>query len=184
MHHNKRHGHGGLTAGVTLGLLAGLAIPHARKAIMQGPSVAAGDWVAALTAEHRMVQALFEKVLKTSDEQTAQRDLLLFKIAHALTKHGVEEENVIYPAMSGRREADKDHLARDHAEIKTYLFELKKTPSNDPGWRAVMAEFRNYVDDHIREEEEEVFPAFRDSLSREENERLFTMLNWEGFKVA
>lgn len=181
MHHKS---HVGLKTGVTLGLLAGLAIPHARKALMQGPSVVAGDWVAALTAEHRLVQAMFEKVLKTSDSQTAQRDMLLFKIAHALTKHGVEEENVIYPAMAGPRETDKDHLVRDHAEIKTFLYELKKTPSNDPGWRSVFVEFRDYVDDHIREEEEEIFPAFRDSLSRDDNERLFAMLNWEGFKVA
>jgi hemerythrin superfamily protein len=182
--HHKHHGHGGLKAGVALGLLAGLAIPHARKAIMQGPSVAAGDWIAALTAEHRVVQALFEKVLKTSDTQAAMRDMLLFKIAHALTKHGVEEENVIYPAMAGVREADKDHLVRDHAEIKTFLYELRKTPSNDPGWRSMFVEFRDYVDDHIREEEEEVFPAFRDTLSGEDNRRLFAMLNWEGFKVA
>ena len=54
----------------------------------------------------------------------------------------------------------------------------------DPGWRAVAMEFRNTLDAHIREEEDEVFPAFRDSLSREENERLFSLLNWEGFKVA
>ena len=180
MHHRSH----GLAAGATLGLLAGLAIPHARKALMQGPSVVAGDWVAALTAEHRMVQALFAKALKTSDTQTAQRDMLLFKIAHALTKHAVEEENVIYPAMAGPRETDKDHLVREHAEIKTFVYELKRTPSNDPGWRPVLMEFRDYIDSHIREEEEEIFPAFRDSLSQEDNERLFAMLNWEGFKVA
>lgn len=132
-----------LATGAALGLVAGLAIPHAKKALMQGPSVAAGDWVAALTAEHRMVQALFDKLLATDDSQALKRGGLLMKIAYALTKHAIEEENVIYPAMAGRREADKDHLVRDHGEIKTFLYELKTTPAGDPGWRALAMEFRN-----------------------------------------
>jgi hypothetical protein len=36
----------------------------------------------------------------------------------------------------------------------------------------------------MRQEEDEVFPAFRDALPAEENARLTKMMNWEGFKVA
>jgi hypothetical protein len=36
----------------------------------------------------------------------------------------------------------------------------------------------------MREEEDNVFPAFRNALSREENGKLTLMMNWEGFKVA
>jgi hemerythrin superfamily protein len=174
-----------LVTGAALGFMAGLAIPHARKAMMQGPSVMAGDWVDALTAEHRMVQAAFEKLLHTNDDQIVQREMLLSKIAYALTKHGVEEENVIYPALSETSHAaEARHLTEDHAAIKTFIYDLRRMPTGDPSWLARVREFSDHVDAHIREEEEEIFPTFRDALSIEENAKLTRMLNWEGFKVA
>src|SRR5687767_4147438 len=95
---------GRLATGAALGFAAGLALPHARKAMMQAPSIAAGDWTDALKAEHRMVQKAFDALLATSADEHMKRQMLLTKIAYALTKHGIEEENVIYPALkeSGR----------------------------------------------------------------------------------
>src|SRR4051812_15177935 len=98
---------GRIAAGAAIGLAAGLAIPHARKLAMQGPSLAAGDWVAALTAEHRMVEKLFDQLLATADDELVKREMLLTKIAYALNKHAIEEENVIYPALSENAYADQ-----------------------------------------------------------------------------
>ncbi|MFN3512316.1 MAG: hemerythrin domain-containing protein [Phenylobacterium sp.] len=174
-----------LVTGAALGLVAGLAIPHARKAMMQAPSALAGDWLDALVAEHRLVQAAFEKLLATGEDQAHQREMLLSKIAYALTKHGVEEENVVYPALSETSHAaEARHLTEDHAAIKTFIYDLRRMPAGDPSWLVRAREFSDHVDTHIREEEEEIFPVFRDALSVEENAKLTRMLNWEGFKVA
>ena len=172
------------TAGA-LGLVAGLAIPHAKKAIMQGPSLAAGDWVAALTAEHRMVEKAFDQLLATHDDEMLKREMLLAKIAYAITKHGIEEENVIYPALAENARTDQaHHLIHDHAEIKTFIYDLRRTGSTDPRWLVKARDFSGELQEHMREEEEEIFPAFRDALPPEENARLTRMMNWEGFKVA
>ena len=176
---------GRLATGAALGLVAGLAIPHARKAVMQGPSIAAGDWVAALTVEHQMVQKLFDTLLKTSDDEMVKREMLLTKIAYALTKHAIEEENVIYPALAETaRTAEAQHLTQDHAEVKTFIYDLRRISSTDPRWLIKAQAFYTQLLEHMREEEDDIFPSFRDSLPEEENAKLTRMMNWEGFKVA
>src|SRR5262249_32633174 len=153
-----RHPLGRLAAGAAVGFLAGLALP-ARKAMMQAPSIAAGDWVEALSAEHRLVGGLFEKVLTTSEDDRLEREKLLTKIAYALTKHAVEEENVIYPALgeAGRKE-QSGHLVSEHARIKTCVYDLRRLSSGSAAWLERMRELQKAVADHVREEENEIFP--------------------------
>lgn len=187
-HTPNGHAHGAfgrLATGAALGLVAGLALPHARKAVMQGPSIAAGDWMDALIAEHRMVEKTFEVLLQTRNEETAKRELLLTKIAYALTKHAIEEENVVYPALAEGRHVDQArHLTQDHGQVKTYIFELRRMPASDPAWIGQAREFWSALKTHIQEEETEIFPTFRGELSPQENAKLTKMMNWEGFKVA
>ena len=176
---------GRLATGAALGLFAGLALPHARKAVMQGPSIAAGGWMEALKAEHRMVSKAFEMLLKTADDEMAKREMLLTKIAYALTKHAIEEENVIYPALAEHGHADQaHHLIADHGEVKTFIYDLRRISSTDPQWIGQVQTFWTKLQAHVREEEDEIFPAFHDALPADENARLTRMMNWEGFKVA
>jgi hemerythrin superfamily protein len=176
---------GRLATGAALGFFAGLALPHARKAVMQAPSLAAGDWMDALKAEHRLVEKAFQALLATDEGDPMKRQMLLTKIAYALTKHGIEEENVIYPAlMENGREDMARHFTEDHGKVKTFIYELRRTPNDDPRWIDTARTFFEALQHHVREEEEDVFPSFRDALPPEENARLTRMLNWEGFKVA
>lgn len=184
-HASSGNSFGRLATGAALGLVAGLAIPHARKAVMQGPSLAAGDWVDALTAEHRMVEKLFDQLLATGDDEMLKREMLLTKIAYALTKHAIEEENVVYPALAENARTDQSrHLIEDHGEIKTFIYDLRRMDSTDPRWLITARGFLTKLQEHMREEEEDIFPSFRGALPPEENARLTRMMNWEGYKVA
>jgi hemerythrin superfamily protein len=180
------NGHlGRLATGAALGFVAGLAVPQARKAFMQGPSMMAGGWADALMAEHRVVEKAFQSLLETDAKDHMKRQMLLTKIAYALTKHAIEEENVIYPAlMENGREAMAKHLTEDHGQVKTFIFELRRMPTDDPRWLETAHSFFTNLQHHIREEEDDVFPSFREALPDEENARLTRMMNWEGFKVA
>lgn len=176
---------GRLAAGAALGLFAGLALPQARKAVIQAPSLAAGDWVEGLTAEHRMVQKQFETLLETRHDETARRELLMARIASALTKHAVEEENVVYPALAEAGHADRaHHLIDDHGQMKAYLYDLRRLPARDMEWIGRARQLWNALEKHMREEETDIFPRFREALSAEENAKLTKMIHWEGFKVA
>lgn len=167
-----------------VGFALGLAVPHARKAAAQTPAIMAGDWVDGLAAEHRMVEALFDKLLATASDEHRKRDGLLMKIAYALNKHGIAEENVIYPELMAAHPDQAAHLFEDHAQIKTFIHRLRLMEAGEPGWLTLAEESRDHVVEHAREEEDEIFPAFREALSDEQNFRLTKMANWEAFKVA
>ena len=179
------NGLGRIATGAAIGLMAGLALPQARKAMMQAPSLTAGDWVAALKAEHRAVEKLFDKLLATGESEMAVREMLLTKIAYALNKHAIEEENVIYPALAEAGHADQSqHLSQDHAQVKTFIYDLRRISSREPQWLSKAQEFWTSLQHHIREEEDEIFPAFHAQAGGQENASLTKMMNWEGFKVA
>lgn len=172
---------GAVAAGVAVGLFANLG----RKAAMQAMSGASGDWFEALKTEHRLALAIFDKLEATRDDQTTQRTMLLAKLKYALLKHAIEEEDVIYPALrDAARKEEADKLNHDHGYIKTYLYELLNMPKDSPAWLAKVREFRALVEEHVREEEDEVYPAFQAKMSKEENAKLTTLVNKEGFSHA
>lgn len=178
-------GFGRIAGALAVGAIAGLAAGQARKLAMQGPSLAAGDWMDALRTEHRMVEKLFEALLATHEDQAHKRQGLLGKIAYALTKHATEEENVIYPALKRETQDTRaSGLIDDHAQMKSFIFELKQMEPTDPRWLVRAREFHQLIERHIREEEDEIFPSLFSSLSTQENARLTKLMNWEGYKVA
>jgi hemerythrin superfamily protein len=175
---------GAVMTGAALGFLAGLALNPARKAMLQGAEMLAGDWYNILKTEHRLVEKAFEVVLKTSDSQTGRRQVLLLQIAHALNKHAIQEENVIYPALRSVDEASAKHLIEDHADIKSLLHQMQyELPKSDPRWLDAMRRLRDIVVTHAREEEEEIFPKLRNG-GEGLNMSLTRQMNWEGLKVA
>jgi hemerythrin superfamily protein len=181
---------GGSSAGVLAGAaLAGAAIGIAanvgRKLFVQFAGAATGDWADALKAEHQLTRGIFDKIEATDDTQGVTRGLLLMKLKYALTKHAHEEESVIYPALRDANMAhDADALNGEHGYVKTYLYELETIPNTSPEWLARVRDFRTMIEEHMRMEEEEVFPAFRKALTETQNARLTSMMNKEGFKMA
>ena len=172
---------GAALAGVAIGLAANFG----RKAIMQGMEAAAGDWDEILATEHEMALAIFDKMLATDESQTFKRKMLLMKLTSALDKHAHQEENVIYPALRAANSAhDADALNSEHGYIKTYLYELETMPNDSAEWLARARDFRAMIEEHMRMEEDEVFPKFRNTLSEEQNAKSSAMLNKEGMKLA
>jgi iron-sulfur cluster repair protein YtfE (RIC family) len=156
-----------------------------RKLFVQMASASSGDWFDALKTEHEMTLAIFDKIEATDDSQTTQRSALLAKLKYALSKHAIQEEMVVYPALRQANFAsDADHLGEEHGYVKTYLYELETMRKDSPEWIARVRDFRQMIQGHMREEENEIFPRFRELLSDEQNSRITSMMNKEGFKFA
>ena len=176
---------GVLVGAAVAGAAVGFAANFGRKFLVQMTSGATGDWFDALKTEHALTLATFDKIEATDDSQTMMRSHLLTKLKYALTKHAIEEENVIYPAMRQANETgDADHLTSDHGYVKTYLYELETLPNSSAEWLARVRDFRAMIEEHMREEEDEIFPALRGRLSADQNAKLTAMMNKEGFKHA
>jgi hemerythrin superfamily protein len=167
------------------GAAIGIAANYGRKFITQAVSGVTGDWDEILTTEHRMTLAVFDKMLATDASQTWKRSMMLMQLTHMLDKHAHEEEMVVYPAL---READQaveaDQLNSEHGYIKTFLYELGQMEADDSSWLETVREFRQLVAEHARMEEEEVFPAFKRSLSEEQNAKITALVNKDGFWQA
>jgi hemerythrin-like domain-containing protein len=185
-HHTNGHGNLGMIAGAAAGGAAlGLLAMFGRKAMVQAPSALAGDWMDALVLEHQGVMKIFDGIEATDEKMTGRRNMLLMQLKHALMKHAIEEESVIYPALreAGQREA-ADELNREHGYVKQYLYELENMPSASPDWIMKLRRFRADVEEHVDEEETNLFPMLRAMLTEEKNKALTLAMNKEGFKVA
>lgn len=176
---------GALVGAAVAGVAFGLAANMGRKALMQTPTFMSGNWDEALKAEHAATFALFDQLEATSDKQTKMRTGLVMKIKYALAKHALQEENAIYPAMREANDAhDADELNGEHGYVKTYLYELENMDKGIPDFLARVRDFRQLLEGHIRNEEDNVFPRLRATMTDEQNRRLTLAMNKEGLKLA
>ena len=167
------------------GAAIGFAANYGRKFLMQGLEAAAGDWDEILMAEHEMALAIFDKMLATDETQSFKRKMLLMKLTHALDKHAHQEEMVVYPALREANETtDADTLEGEHGYIKTYIYELNEMGPEASNWLEKVREFRALVARHAHMEEEEVFPRFKQELTEEQNARVTSLVNRDGFWMA
>lgn len=178
-------GAGPVIGAALAGVAIGMAANFGRKALMQGMEAMAGDWDEILAAEHEMTLTIFDKMLATDQTQTFKRKMLLTKLTHALDKHAHQEEMVVYPAL---REAgirvEADQLEVEHGEVKTFLYELQEMGADAPNWLETVREFRGLISRHAHMEEEEVFPAFKKDLDEQQDSRITSLVNRDGFWMA
>jgi hemerythrin superfamily protein len=176
---------GALVGAAIAGAAIAVAANIGRKAAMQGMSAMAGDWDEVLAAEHDATLLVFDKLLATDDSQTFKRAMLVKKLTYALDKHAHEEEHVVYPALRDMNEAhDADLLEGEHGYVKTFLYDLNEMDKGSAEFLPKVREFRQMVEAHARMEEEQVFPRLKQSLSEEQNARITSLVNKEGFKMA
>ena len=168
-------------AGVAIGVAANLG----RKLAMQGLEASAGDWFDMLKKDHDEIQTVLEQMLATDETQTWKRSMLLMKVAHKLDKHSYEEETVIYPALREDNDmVEADQLETEHGHVKTLIFNLKQMDADSPTWLETVRKLRDSLDEHIRMEENEVFPRLMEDLDEEKSAKITAMVNKAGFMMA
>jgi hemerythrin superfamily protein len=178
-------GAGPVIAAAIGGAALGFAANFGRKALMQGMEASIGDWDEILTAEHQEALGLFDKMLATDETQTFKRKMLFMKLCHALDKHAHAEEMVVYPALREANEAaDADHLEGEHGYIKTFIYELNEMGPEASNWLEKVREFRQLVAEHAKMEEDQVFPRFKREMDEEQNDRITSLVNRDGFWMA
>ena len=68
--------------------------------------------------------------------------------------------------------------------MKTFLYDLNEMEKDSAEFLPKVREFRQMVEAHARMEEEQVFPRLKRELSAEQNDRITSLVNKEGFKMA
>ena len=122
------------------------------------------DGIDVLKEDHRTVEGLFGRLESAIDQDT------LDKVVKELSVHAVVEEQILYPALRkelGEGDALAEHAIDEHQQVKEILAALEKQGADGPETPALLAELMANVREHVREEENQVFPALRASVSAE-----------------
>ncbi|HSC66030.1 MAG TPA: hemerythrin domain-containing protein [Caldimonas sp.] len=127
-----------------------------------GDESPAQDAVSLLTADHAEVKQMFETYRQLVDENAddEQRGELARNICSMLSVHAEIEEEIFYPAM---RDNVDDELTLDEAEVEHAAAKelIEQIEGMDPGdalYDAKVIVLGEYVDHHVQEEENELFP--------------------------
>jgi hypothetical protein len=167
-----------------VGFVTAFALLNSKKAANTAATAMTGDWYEGLTGEHRRIQKLFGQIAETTDGQSARRTRLLDSLNGLLTRHTLQKENVLYPALrSTDQGASSMHLAAELFEIKTYLYELEGLPKDDPRWLRKAKALQKLVEEHI-EGEGAVLSGFHETLSANDGHRLTKAMHREALKLV
>ena len=133
------------------------------------------DAIALLKQDHKSVDDLFAKFAATGPRATKTRQDLVRRMVAELVAHAAIEEQVFYPAVRQMLpELDEQILEglEEHHIVKWTLSELDGAPADDERYRAKVTVLIEMVRHHVKEEEGEIFPKLRRSLTRAELNQL------------
>ena len=124
------------------------------------------DAFALLKADHKTVKALFKEFEDISDDgDDEQKSDLVHHICNELTVHAQVEEELFYPAVREAIAAADllDEAEVEHATAKDLIAQLETMEPGDDLYDAKVTVLSEYIDHHVKEEEEEMFPKAQKS---------------------
>jgi len=131
------------------------------------------DAIKLLRADHTEVKKLFtqyEKLAK-AEADAAEREALALDICNKLTVHAQIEEEIFYPACRDALE-DQDDLVDEatveHASAKDLIAQLQSSSPDDDMYDAKVKVLGEYINHHVKEEQNELFPKVRSRLDLKE----------------
>ncbi len=114
-----------------------------------------------LKKEHAAVKKLFGEFRKAGGRAAKKRGQLAEKIGHELQIHTQIEEEIFYPAMQQAAGHLVDEARREHEEVKELVAEVEEMEPTGEEFLERMTELRQAVEEHVKEEESELFARAR-----------------------
>ena len=127
------------------------------------------DACSLLDADHRAVKKLFNQYDELAGSKAKssieKRRELAERICMELTVHAQIEEEIFYPAVRAAiKEQDLlDEATVEHASAKDLIAQIQSTSEVDDMFDAKVKVLGEYIDHHVKEERNEMFPKARAS---------------------
>lgn len=129
-----------------------------------------------ITMDHRKADTLFMEIEKTDDPKKLQE--FFGQLYKDLSVHAEAEEQIVYPAIRSYY-SNTQELYDEQAEMKQMLAKIKAMNPSSSDFKAQIKLLKTAVQDHVKEEENDMFPQIRRNLSEAQMEQMATQ-----FKAA
>jgi hemerythrin-like domain-containing protein len=118
-----------------------------------------------LEEEHRKVEKMIAQLEAT--QSAAEREPILADLGDALTRHMDVEEERVYPIIDERLGSERAQAANDeHNAARDDLARLTDEYDRD-GFASALAKFKQDIQHHVQEEEQQIFPELRTKAAEE-----------------
>jgi hemerythrin superfamily protein len=127
------------------------------------------DALQLIHADHEEAAALFKAALDDSASSAAKRTAIT-RVCFALTIHAKMEEKLFYPALrKAGKEKEKNSVleaVEEHACVKDLIAKIKRINGREETLEAKVTVLKELVEDHVKEEESEIFDEARKVLGK------------------
>ena len=135
------------------------------------------DVIELLEHDHREVEEMFAEfeAATTAADKRAIADKLVIE----LVRHSEAEEQAVYPVISKKVDGGNDlveHEIDEHTQAEKLMKQMDGMDAEDPQLGVLMGQLKSAIQEHIREEEGEAFPKLRQATSKDELEKLGTVV--------
>lgn len=126
-----------------------------------GKATSQPEAVKLLVKDHREVSKLFKAYAKLVKDEAdgSEKQALVSEICTMLKAHTAIEEELFYPAARELIEQDKvDEAVVEHASAKDLISQIEAMQPDEDLYDAKVTVLGEYIEHHVKEEEEEMFP--------------------------
>ena len=141
----------------------GMGEPISLGAVLVAGKKVAPDATLLLAQDHLEAMSYFDWAEHCADD--AAEAAVIVKLCAALKAHMTVEEEILYPMAREALGDDDliDHAYREHEEAKALVQHLIAPTADSPDRDTCLRKLRKAIEQHVREEEGELFPKLRAS---------------------
>ncbi|MFC3908085.1 hemerythrin domain-containing protein [Legionella dresdenensis] len=138
-----------------------------------------------LKHDHKEVKDIIQQIEDLKSSDTEQRDELFNKLKTKVKVHSDAEDKIFYKPLSKDKETKDEipHAREEHAEVEEMLDRLSDTSLRGAAWNQLFKHMSQALLHHIEEEENEIFPDARKTLSTAEANEMESAMKAEKKKV-
>ena len=122
--------------------------------------------------DHHNIRDTIDELMETDNSQIEKRMRMLKELERLLVSHTNSEEQTLYQALfetnDKEAKAQVKKSRKDHDQANEKLEVLKDTPMDSDLFLRNLASFKEVIEAHFDEEEDEIFDFARELLSKEE----------------
>jgi hemerythrin-like domain-containing protein len=135
--------------------------------------------------DHQEVKEILEKLEESSDGAVKTREKMFMQLKEEFIPHLKAEEVTLYPALKNQKESRKSALEaiEEHHVAEIVFKELDSLSKNDEVWAAKLKVFKELVEHHIEEEEDQIFKMAQETLASDKMSQIMESFQQEKEKV-